>query len=399
MTAASGDGFEAYALAVTGDGAAYYVGCDGGYSFSQCAPEIGVVQGASPGHLASGVPITLTVGATYRIAVEIYDGAIDLSLSDDGGGLLTTLHYDGAPAFTSIGVVVGRDPGFNTCVDDFLVEDLCAPLPTPTDTETPTATDTPTQEDTPTPTATQIASATDAPEPTATPTPSPSPTIAPSADDDGDGVPNGHDNCRAVANPDQADADGDNSGDACDVCTDVGATHLISIKPLVKVLNVNTDVIAGNDGLLLKGEFINATPFAQIDPRSAGARVVVRAASGVTLVDVTLPAGAYAGRGSRGWKSSGSPVKTWTYLDTTARPPRGIFKVAFFDRATKQPNQVKVLVSGKNGDFSVTAGDLPIKALVVLGDQSAAAAGQCGETAFVPEQCAFDGKGRKLTCK
>lgn len=41
----------------------------------------------------------------------------------------------------------------------------------------------------------------------------------PSADDlDGDGIPNGADNCPEVANPDQADADGDGWGDACDKC-------------------------------------------------------------------------------------------------------------------------------------------------------------------------------------
>ena len=36
-------------------------------------------------------------------------------------------------------------------------------------------------------------------------------------DDDGDGVVNVVDNCRDVANPDQADGDGDGAGDACDV--------------------------------------------------------------------------------------------------------------------------------------------------------------------------------------
>ena len=37
-----------------------------------------------------------------------------------------------------------------------------------------------------------------------------------STDADGDGVMNATDNCSAVANADQADADGDEIGDACD---------------------------------------------------------------------------------------------------------------------------------------------------------------------------------------
>ncbi len=43
------------------------------------------------------------------------------------------------------------------------------------------------------------------------------------ADADGDGVPNGTDNCSEVANPGQADADGDGQGDACDTDTDTDA--------------------------------------------------------------------------------------------------------------------------------------------------------------------------------
>lgn len=42
--------------------------------------------------------------------------------------------------------------------------------------------------------------------------------LDPGADDDGDGVSNGEDNCPTLANPDQADDDNDGAGNECDNC-------------------------------------------------------------------------------------------------------------------------------------------------------------------------------------
>ena len=52
----------------------------------------------------------------------------------------------------------------------------------------------------------------------------------PNEDSDGDGVPNGQDDCPTVPNPDQKDSDGDGIGDACD---SIGVAELKLSKLLV----------------------------------------------------------------------------------------------------------------------------------------------------------------------
>ncbi len=47
--------------------------------------------------------------------------------------------------------------------------------------------------------------------------------LPPASDEDSDGVPDETDNCPAVANPGQADNDGDGVGDACEPLTDWSA--------------------------------------------------------------------------------------------------------------------------------------------------------------------------------
>jgi hypothetical protein len=68
------------------------------------------------------------------------------------------------------------------------------------------------------PTVTPTSTGTPTPTPTYSPTPSPptSPTPTPTGDADGDTIADIGDNCPLVANPDQADSDGDGIGDACE---------------------------------------------------------------------------------------------------------------------------------------------------------------------------------------
>ena len=69
------------------------------------------------------------------------------------------------------------------------------------------------------------------------------------------------------------------------------------------------------------------------------------------------------------------------------------------DAAKKRPRGVAISVTGKKSTYPVGAGDEPLHAVVVLGDQGDAAAGACGESAFAAGDCAFNGKGTTLTCK
>jgi hypothetical protein len=55
--------------------------------------------------------------------------------------------------------------------------------------------------------------------------------LPPVADADGDGVPDGDDNCPTVANADQSDRDGDGAGDACDASDDRPVVGGISASP------------------------------------------------------------------------------------------------------------------------------------------------------------------------
>lgn len=78
----------------------------------------------------------------------------------------------------------------------------------------------------------------------------------------------------------------------------------------------------------------------------------------------------------------------------------GITKMVVTDRArASRPRRLKVGVTGRNGSYSIAADDRLAQAIVVLGGVAVAAAGMCGESAYVASDCVLGSKGDRRTCK
>lgn len=163
---------------------------------------------------------------------------------------------------------------------------------------------------------------------------------------------------------------------------------------------MNTDTTLGNDKLTLGASF--ALPagrsFGDLDPQAHGARLVIRSGLGDDVLDVTLPGGAYTGRGTRGWKTNANGT-IWQYVDQTGAPLSGITGLKATDRSKGQPGGlVAVTASGKSGTYAVGPSDVPLSVTVLLGDQDAASAGLCGESSYTATDCAFNRAGNTLKC-
>ena len=199
------------------------------------------------------------------------------------------------------------------------------------------------------------------------------------------------------------DSDEDALCDAIDPCTNVGGGRTLGgTNPIPKIVltRINTDTVPNNDHLTFTGAFVlpASADFGDLNPQAYGARVVLRNRFGVAELDVTLPGGIYNGANTRGWKLT-NQGKTWTYTDSTATPIGAITTVNLYDRNTQLPNRVEIRVVGDDGTYPVVSGDEPIDGILTIGGPAQAAAGLCGETAFVPAECFYNLSGNQLTCR
>jgi hypothetical protein len=198
-------------------------------------------------------------------------------------------------------------------------------------------------------------------------------------DDDGDGVDDGVDTCLGVANASQADGDNDDIGDACDPCTNI--VPVFATRSRLRLTKQLTP--GGDDHLSFRGMIVVPTTPA-IDPTANGVRILVTDATGLDVVDVTIPGGA-------GWKTAPNGNR-WRFSSIAG--VGGIMKVRIAQKATA-PGTLKFSVRGKNGSWTVASNGLPVKGTLVI-DSPTATTGQCGEAT---PPCRIIGNGRTVLCR
>jgi hypothetical protein len=205
---------------------------------------------------------------------------------------------------------------------------------------------------------------------------------------------------------DSADADGDGIPDGCDPCTNVDGGSGSGQPAKLVLRRLETPgwpfgQSSSRASLKLVADFTTAAPaaFSSIDPVADGIHVLVSASDGGSVVDAHLPAGAYT-PGGAGWRSNRTGTK-WFYRDKTATPTRGIVKAVLIDRGDKAgPGSVRAKVRGKRSIYpAMTTSDPPMSLTVVLGDDTGALAGSCGQSGFTGAQCEANLDHPAISCR
>ncbi len=185
------------------------------------------------------------------------------------------------------------------------------------------------------------------------------------------------------------DRDGNGVCDADQACTGPATV----MGPKLRISRLTTP--PGDDTLAFSGTMQLPFPFSPpLDPLTKGARVLLVDAAG-TVLDATIPGGAFDPATKTGWKTTGAGT-AWSYRNGSGGV-LGIVKV-IVKTVPKTPGLVKFDVGGKNGRYPVTSSQLPVTATLVL-DAPTATTGQCGAAIWDQTSCIFASSGATLRCR
>jgi hypothetical protein len=174
-------------------------------------------------------------------------------------------------------------------------------------------------------------------------------------DTDLDGLADCVDNCPTVANADQADADGDGAGTACDPCT----RGVAVTKPVMTLRN----------GKLTFTGRIAFSSIPALAPERTGVRVVLEDGTGKMVADATAPPGRFDKRSRMGWSGLSFRARNGDVKRLTLTP------------AKKRRQEVAFTIQGRVVGIVPSAVSQPLKATLVL-DAPVATTGLCGEARF-----------------
>jgi DNA-binding beta-propeller fold protein YncE len=140
---------------------------------------------------------------------------------------------------------------------------------------------------------------------------------------------------------------------------------------------------AGDEKLILKGEWQMTTQTPAIDPIANGFSFAVLDQQGTPIFQRVVTGGASPGSGAPGWKVNGQLTR-WTFVDHDGTLAAGVTRVLIRNLSARVPGLFRFKVKGKMDNFQVSSGQVPVQMIATLGGPAQVGAGQCATVAFNP---------------